>query len=419
MPDYRHMHKLPHLLLIPCYAAVAVGLALQLPRWQPQVAAESAMLGAAALFLACALLHEICGRIGREAALNRRLEVMSSGQDELRDDLSWSQKEIELIRESLEAGAAAGRGEDGRRALEEVAAEVKVLKSLVARLSEDGSAAKAGVKKSLDADAPAVIAAAESDANLPINPEIPDEARIVDLVREALRDDRVELVLQPIVSLPQRKRRFFECYSRLSTADGTVVVPEQYIEIAEREGMITAIDNMLLFRCIQLIRRTQRSSQNIGFFCNVSSHTLRDEDFFRDLVEYLEHNSDLGPSLVFEFAQAGFPDDGAESEALLGRLARLGCRFSVDRVRDLDFDVEALARRHVDFVKIEAEAFLTGEAAQQAALLALKRRLDRIGIDLIAEKIESEEALRQLHDFAIDFGQGYLFGEPRPAKAAA
>src|SRR3546814_12549901 len=88
------------------------------------------------------------------------------------------------------------------------------------------------------------------------------------------------LVLQPIVLLPQRKRRYYECFSRLRTADGYMILPEQYIAVAEREGIVSAIDNMLLIRCIQLVRKIQNRGEKLDFFCNISSHTLGDDAFF-------------------------------------------------------------------------------------------------------------------------------------------
>jgi cyclic-di-GMP phosphodiesterase TipF (flagellum assembly factor) len=175
---------------------------------------------------------------------------------------------------------------------------------------------------------------------------------------------------------------------------------------------------MLLFRCIQLVRKVQRMNHDAGFFCNVSANTLRDEDFFGDFVEYLEGNAELAPNLIFEFAQADILRDGAEAAHLLERLTRLGCRCSVDQVRDLDMDVDALARLQVSFIKIEAADLMSDDTERRAELMALKRRLDKARIDLIAEKIESEEALLDLLDYEIDFGQGYLLGEPRLARPA-
>src|SRR3546814_1799574 len=70
---------------------------------------------------------------------------------------------------------------------------------------------------------------------------------------------------------------YYECFSRLRTADGYMILPEQYIAVAEREGIVSAIDNMLLIRCIQLVRKIQNRGEKLDFFCNISSHTLGDE----------------------------------------------------------------------------------------------------------------------------------------------
>src|SRR3546814_12241406 len=67
-----------------------------------------------------------------------------------------------------------------------------------------------------------------------------DESAVLEIARQALRDDRIDLVLQPIVLLPQRKRRYYECFSRLRTADGYMTLPEQYIAVSTREGLVTA-----------------------------------------------------------------------------------------------------------------------------------------------------------------------------------
>ncbi|MDH3472217.1 MAG: EAL domain-containing protein [Rhodospirillales bacterium] len=247
-----------------------------------------------------------------------------------------------------------------------------------------------------------------------------DEASVLDVVRRALRDDRIELAVQPIVSLPQRKRRHFECFTRLKNPDGTLLLPEDYIAIAEREGLITAIDNMLLLRCIQQVRRIRLQDRKTGFFCNISLHTLKDEEFFGDFVNFLDANHDLAPSIVFEFAQADLARHGPAETRHLDRLAMLGCRFSVDQVEDLEIDVTLLNRRRISFVKVAAgrllaEASAAEEEAEAAAARRLNRKLEREAIDLIVEKIEEEDDLLELLDHGIVLGQGFLFGEPRPA----
>ena len=409
-----------HLALIACYGIFAGAIGFFLPAWQPEIGQSIALISGALIFLACALLHETYGRMGRESNIGQQLLDMRYANVELRDDLSWTQRELKILRQALEGVAEAERGGGGSRALDEVLSEVKVLRSLVGRFSNHEPAARAQRSPHEGPLDYSELGSATIDLEAVKSDTAPehemDEESILDIVREALRDDRVDVVLQPIVSLPQRKRRYYECFSRLSSAEGVVVVPEQYIAIAEREGLMTAIDNMLLFRCIQLVRRIQRTSQNVGFFCNVAANTLQDGDFFSDFVEYLENNPDLAPNLVFEFSQASVRDMGDTEARMLGRLASLGCRVSMDRVRDLSIDVGALVRLHVSFVKIDVARLLTDDIEKRASLLDLQRQLEREGIDVIAEKIEREEVLRELLDYDIDFGQGYHLGEPKLAK---
>ncbi|HWU00873.1 MAG TPA: EAL domain-containing protein [Terriglobales bacterium] len=275
------------------------------------------------------------------------------------------------------------------------------------------AASRAAARKA-QAEAPE---AENTSGSLPMPPiaEGLDEKTILDIVRDGLRENGVELALQPIVSLPQRKRRYYECFSPIRAGADRVLLPDQYIDIAERHGLITAVDNLMLFRCIQLIRRLRRGNSSAGFFLNISHHTLADRDFFQQFINLMSQHVELAPNLVFEFAQRGIESADQAVWADLGRLAQMGFRFSIDQIYSLDLDVADLSSRHVRFLKFGADTLLSAVAAGQIGEDpgALKRILDSYAIDLVADRIESETVLRELLDLHIDFGQGYLFGEPR------
>ena len=106
----------------------------------------------------------------------------------------------------------------------------------------------------------------------------------------------------------------------------------------------------------------------------------------------------------------------------LDRLSALGFRFSMDQVASLNLDYNWLAQNHFRFVKIEARALIEAFDAPSSDLdihaQDLKHTLERHGIDLIVEKIETEPDLLEVLDLEVDFGQGYLFGEPQLARSA-
>lgn len=427
---------LTNLLLVAGYGALTGLTAWYLPRLVPGLDPALALGVGVGGFLLCALAHEVATRLAREARMSGQMTRLRQSYFQVEEELSWARRELRSLVEVLERnppreGQASRSDYEKARAVDEVMAEIRLLKSLVAKLSarrqdapeprvselrvDDPGALPAGAEPELEPEGSALgpIARAESGPN-------DREAEILAIVHEALRQDRIEVVLQPIVSLPQRKRRFYECFTRLRDADDNLLPAQRYIGVAERAGLITAIDNMLLFRCVQMIRRIRQRPDPVDFFCNLAGHTLRDPEFLGDFANYLTANAEIGANLVFEMAQADMSSLGPETLEQFDRLHRLGCRFSVDQVRNLALDPRDLAERHVNYVKLEAaELVALAQAEGGDAVQALLGRLTQHRIDVIVEKVETEESLRELLDFGIDFGQGYLFGEPRPARHAA
>ena len=72
------------------------------------------------------------------------------------------------------------------------------------------------------------------------------------------------------MTLPQRKVRYYEAMTRLRTEDGTLILPSDFLAHAEKSGLMPRIDNVLLFRCVQVVRRLLLKNREIGLFCNVS-----------------------------------------------------------------------------------------------------------------------------------------------------
>jgi cyclic-di-GMP phosphodiesterase TipF (flagellum assembly factor) len=243
-----------------------------------------------------------------------------------------------------------------------------------------------------------------------------DGEELLEAIGTALREESVELYLQPVVSLPQRKRRFYECFSRIVTPGGVVITPEQYIPVAESAGLVAAIDNILLVRCVQLVRRARRDHLDVGFFCNISNASLTDVDFLQDFIGFMAENGQLAESLIFEFDHASIAAEDYMTRVNLQRLRQAGYRFSLDQVTDLDLDLEDLADMGFRYIKVNAHLLHEMARGDDPILdmRSLKGALDRNAMDLIVEKIESEDMLIDLLELKVDFGQGYLFGEPRP-----
>lgn len=251
---------------------------------------------------------------------------------------------------------------------------------------------------------------------------------LLETIRDALTENRVDLYLQPVVGLPQRKTVFYESFSRLRDETGRVMMPAEYLSVAEPAGLMTAIDNLLLFRCVQIVRRLAKQDRKIGIFCNISMASLADESFFPGFLDLLTDNRDLAGALIFEIGQAAFESRGSVEARNMGKLADLGFRFSIDKVVDLDLDLQDLSRSDVKFVKIAAQRIID-DLVEIDGRLILRSLPDlaaedfaqltrRYGVEVIAEKVETERQVVDVLDLDIGYGQGHLFGEPRAIKDA-
>jgi cyclic-di-GMP phosphodiesterase TipF (flagellum assembly factor) len=268
---------------------------------------------------------------------------------------------------------------------------------------------------------------AEAPEAVEVDPDAPPQSghfrgvpqsEIVAQLARAIEANRIDLYLQPIVTLPQRKVRYYEALARLRADDGTLLTPDDFLNSAAHGGLLPAIDNLMVLRCVQVVRRLSTKNREVGLFCNMSAGTLASASVFKAITDFLEANRVLAPYLVFEFAQSAVREMGPIEEACIATLADLGFRFSMDHVADLRMEPRDLAERGFRFIKVPAALLLNRTLAPQGDIhpADFSDLLGRFGIDLIAEKIESEGTVVDLLDYDVRFGQGFLFSPPRPVR---
>jgi cyclic-di-GMP phosphodiesterase TipF (flagellum assembly factor) len=197
-----------------------------------------------------------------------------------------------------------------------------------------------------------------------------------------------------------------------------VIVPEQYIKIAAPAGLMSVVDNLLLFRCVQVVRRLTQKRRDVAVFCNISGHTLSDAEFFPQFVDFMHQHRDLAGQIVFEFSQRDVFEAGPGEETNLRYLAGMGFGLSMDHVTMVDLDFARLRELGFRYFKVPAKTLVSGMKAAHASVAAedFKDLLARSGVQLIVEHIEDEKTVVQLLEYNIDCGQGYLFGKPRPVR---
>jgi cyclic-di-GMP phosphodiesterase TipF (flagellum assembly factor) len=208
--------------------------------------------------------------------------------------------------------------------------------------------------------------------------------------------------------------------SRLKAENGELVPAGDFLSYAEAGSLVPQLDNLSVLRCVQVARRLLLKNRDIGLFCNLSGATLTDAGF-PQFLEFVDANRAIAHALVFEFTQSAVRAMGPMEHESLAALAERGFRFSMDNLIDLRVEARELNDRGFRFIKVPATLLLNrvGAASTDIHPADFSDLLGRFGIDLIAERIESEGTVVDLLDYDVRFGQGYLFSPPRPVRAEA
>ena len=429
------MGRLSAIFVAICLALIAGSTGIVVYLWFGFTGMEAAVIAIATL-TALAMFNAVTGRARDRNDVGAQIADLSRGTA----DIGRQMSELDRRMAALEAGLAAANDKT-LAATEPLGTEIDELGQLVKELADAVAAHErmlAARPPMRAAPAPAMapelsvvapMESAEDTAEL-TEPEAPstratsgpfrgmDQSAVATLLARAIEANRIDLYLQPIVTLPQRKVRYYEALTRLRGEDDAQYAPEDYRAYAERAGLTPAIDNLMVFRSVQVVRRLTAKNREVGLFCNMSGATLVTGAVFQEIGDFLEANRALAQFIVFQFSQDAVRAMGPIETEALASLATLGFRFSVDQLTDLRIEPRELAERGFRFIKVPA-ALLLGRAAQPGADIHpadFSDLLGRFGIDLIAEKIEREAMVVDLLDYDVRFGQGPLFSPPRPVR---
>jgi cyclic-di-GMP phosphodiesterase, flagellum assembly factor TipF len=435
------MLRISAIFLAACMVLVAGSFGLAVYQRFGFTGAESAVVALGAL-TALAVYNAIAARKRDRVETSNQLANLARGSGDLARQLAEFGRRLNAMEAKVDTVV-----DRALAATQPLAAEIEELSTMVRELAGAGSAHDValckddsarnaiGEDRAAGADAEASPNAFSAVARLPFAPPPvgappPDRKTsafaglgreaIIAAIRNAVDGGHVELYLQPVVTLPQRKLRYYEARSRLKGDNGDVVTAGDFLPYAEAGLLMPGLDHFAMSRCMQIVRRLLLKNRDIGLFCNLSAATLADPGFAK-LLEVMDANRAIAPALVFAFTQSAVRAMGPVEHASLAALAERGFRFSMDNLTDFRVNAGELNERGFRFVKAPARLFFNrfGALSSDIPPAEFSDVLGRFGIDLIADRIEHENTVVHLLDYDVRFGQGTLFSPPRPIRAGA
>jgi diguanylate cyclase (GGDEF)-like protein len=236
---------------------------------------------------------------------------------------------------------------------------------------------------------------------------------------DALADDQMFLVYQPMLDLQSEKVVGVEALLRWHHPTDGVIPPDSFIPIAEENGLILTLGRWVLERaCAQAVTWHQRGFP-LNMSVNVSARQLERTEFVQEVREALQENEMDPAMLTLEITETVLmrkPDDTAR---LLSELKALGVRIAVDDFGTGYSSLAYLRQFPVDSLKID-RTFITGlELSSEAHALThtLIQLGKALGLQTLAEGVERHDQVRELQREGCDLAQGFLFARPLTADA--
>ena len=141
-------------------------------------------------------------------------------------------------------------------------------------------------------------------------------------VKNAVEENRLDIYLQPMVTLPQRKVRYYEAVTRLRDEKDQILAADDFIGIAEAGGLIGRIDHMVMLRCVQVLRRLMVRNKDVGVFCNVVGRNARQSRQFRAMPGFPRSQPRAGAVLRARIQAVDIPQSRARPRPSISRRCR-------------------------------------------------------------------------------------------------
>jgi diguanylate cyclase (GGDEF)-like protein len=239
-------------------------------------------------------------------------------------------------------------------------------------------------------------------------------------MRNAINEGQIQLYYQPKADLRTGRIMGVEALARWDHPEFGIVGPSEFVPIAEQTGLITPLTSWVLDSAISQVRSWKDAGLELSVAVNLSARSFLDTQLAVELPRLLAKYEVEAELLELEITESMLMTDPTRAEATLTRLSRIGLTLSVDDFGTGYSSLANLKRLPVDVIKID-KSFVMEMAVDASDAAIVRSTIDlahNLGLRVVAEGVESEDAWRHLEALGCDFAQGYYLSRPLPADAA-
>lgn len=244
------------------------------------------------------------------------------------------------------------------------------------------------------------------------------EKKIENDILPALKNDCIKTYIQPKVDMRTGRIVGGEALVRWQREDGSMVYPDEFIPVIEKNGYVLDVDDYMWDKVCYYIKQLEKEGKTpVPISINVSRMHVYQEDFI-DRIKKITSKYDINPKLIpLEITESAFTSEESSLYRKIKSLQDCGYRFSMDDFGSGYSSLGMLKDEHVDEVKID-KTFVDDIATDKGKIL-LKNVIQMIralGIDMIAEGVETKEQADFLVNNGCIYAQGYYYYRPMPIE---
>lgn len=245
-----------------------------------------------------------------------------------------------------------------------------------------------------------------------------EEMKWVSRISSAVDDERFELFFQPIIGIgdsSSQARGHYELLLRMRDEEGKLVSPDRFIPSAERYNLMSKLDRWVIHEALtNLADRTSEGEARYTIAINLSGTSLSEDRFIDDVIEEVTKQALPPGAICFEITETAAISNLARVVHFMQSLKKLGCKFSLDDFGSGLSSFTYLKNLPVDYLKIDGQ-FISNVAdnnVDESMVRAISQVGRSMGIETIAERVETKKVLEKLGMIGIEFAQGYYIARP-------
>jgi EAL domain-containing protein (putative c-di-GMP-specific phosphodiesterase class I) len=250
-----------------------------------------------------------------------------------------------------------------------------------------------------------------------------EEMKWVSRITSAVEEDRLELFYQPIIGIGKNNansRGHYELLLRMRDENGELVQPNSFIPAAERYNLMSTLDRWVIHEALSQLadRNPEAEKARFTLAINLSGTSLSEDRFLQYVIDELSKQKLPAGAICFEITETAAISNLSRVIYFMQTLKNLGCMFSLDDFGSGLSSFTYLKNLPVDYLKIDGQFIrnVAADAVDESMVCAINQVGKAMGIETIAERVETREVLDKLSELGIEYAQGYFIARPTSVK---